>query len=104
MASQTKKTTTMVGALEDAVQMQELGKDDGEIEENPTLQDNKVVTGNHLNTTRVEDSESQMVSAGEAKEYPTGAKFWFILLTLSFLLILGGLDINIVATAVPRYA
>lgn len=39
----------------------------------------------------------------ETKEYPTGVKFWLIILTMTALLILGGLDTNIVATAVPRY-
>ncbi|OAX85601.1 hypothetical protein ACJ72_00015 [Emergomyces africanus] len=34
-------------------------------------------------------------------EYPTGAKFWLIMLTLGAILILMSLDINIVATALP---
>ncbi|CAI7670061.1 unnamed protein product [Penicillium pancosmium] len=33
--------------------------------------------------------------------YPKGSKFWFTILTLCAVLILGGLDANIVATAVP---
>lgn len=33
--------------------------------------------------------------------YPTGTKFWFTMLSLCVILILGGLDANIVATAVP---
>ncbi|KAJ5107240.1 Major facilitator superfamily domain general substrate transporter [Penicillium angulare] len=33
--------------------------------------------------------------------YPTGTKFWLIVLALCVILILGGLDANIVATAVP---
>ncbi|KAJ9604998.1 hypothetical protein H2200_010387 [Cladophialophora chaetospira] len=33
--------------------------------------------------------------------YPTGTKFWFTILALCVSLILGGLDANIVATAVP---
>lgn len=33
--------------------------------------------------------------------YPKGSKFWFTILTLCIVLILGGLDANIVATAVP---
>ncbi|KAJ5995165.1 Major facilitator superfamily domain general substrate transporter [Penicillium waksmanii] len=33
--------------------------------------------------------------------YPKGSKFWFTILTLCVVLILGGLDANIVATAVP---
>lgn len=33
--------------------------------------------------------------------YPTGTKFWFTIIALCIVLILGGLDVNIVATAVP---
>lgn len=33
--------------------------------------------------------------------YPTGTKFWFTLIALGLILTLGGLDANIVATAVP---
>lgn len=33
--------------------------------------------------------------------YPTGSKFWFTIIALCVVLILGGLDANIVATAVP---
>ncbi|KAM0514597.1 hypothetical protein ACHAPE_006592 [Trichoderma viride] len=40
-------------------------------------------------------------TASEQEEYPVGAKFWFTVLSLVILLILGGLDGNIVATAVP---
>ncbi|KAL4882180.1 major facilitator superfamily transporter [Aspergillus karnatakaensis] len=40
-------------------------------------------------------------SSGEALEYPTGSRFWLIILTMSALLVLGGLDTNIIATAVP---
>ncbi|PNP38224.1 hypothetical protein TGAMA5MH_09794 [Trichoderma gamsii] len=41
-------------------------------------------------------------TASEQEEYPVGAKFWFTVLSLVILLILGGLDGNIVATAVPN--
>ena len=37
---------------------------------------------------------------GEA-EYPTGAKFWLLMLTLAAVLVLSSIDMNIVATAVP---
>ncbi|KGO37989.1 Major facilitator superfamily domain, general substrate transporter [Penicillium expansum] len=33
--------------------------------------------------------------------YPTGTKFWLTIIALCIVLILGGLDVNIVATAVP---
>lgn len=35
------------------------------------------------------------------REYPTGTKFWFTILSLCIVLIIGGLDNNIVATAAP---
>lgn len=35
------------------------------------------------------------------RNYPTGTKFWFTIIALCLILILGGLDANIVATAVP---
>jgi MFS family permease len=37
----------------------------------------------------------------EEPKYPTGSKFWFTIIALCVILILGGLDANIVATAVP---
>lgn len=37
----------------------------------------------------------------QERDYPQGTKFWFMLLAISAVLILGGLDVNIVATAVP---
>jgi MFS family permease len=41
-------------------------------------------------------------TASEQEEFPVGAKFWFTVLSLVILLVLGGLDGNIVATAVPN--
>jgi MFS family permease len=38
---------------------------------------------------------------GTEPKYPTGSKFWFTVIALCLILILGGLDANIVATAVP---
>ncbi|KAF5866938.1 hypothetical protein ETB97_008744 [Aspergillus alliaceus] len=48
-------------------------------------------------------SESLNVESNEEGElnYPTGTKFWFTIIALCMILILGGLDANIVATAVP---
>ncbi|KAH7392460.1 major facilitator superfamily transporter [Phaeosphaeria sp. MPI-PUGE-AT-0046c] len=45
--------------------------------------------------------ESGSGTTDEAPDYPTGIEFWFITIMLGALLILGALDINIVATAVP---
>jgi hypothetical protein len=53
--------------------------------------------------TRGDHIDPETHSAEEAEEYPTGLKFWLIILTISALVALGGLDTNIVATAVPRY-
>ncbi|KAL7966972.1 efflux pump antibiotic resistance protein [Trichoderma sp. SZMC 28014] len=46
-------------------------------------------------------SRPRSSQTSEQQEYPVGAKFWFTVLSLVILLILGGLDGNIVATAVP---
>lgn len=70
------------------------------------------------NSVAVDDSKASGMEGGEGndtslheenptdseitKEYPTGLKFWLIILTMAALIILGGLDTNIVATAVPR--
>lgn len=47
----------------------------------------------------MDDTGSTLQSIGQ--QYPTGAKFYFIVLSISLVLILCGLDQNIVATAVP---
>ncbi|KAE8370725.1 major facilitator superfamily transporter [Aspergillus caelatus] len=54
------------------------------------------------NFTREDHIDSETCSVEEAQQYPTGWKFWLIILTMSALVVLGGLDTNIVATAVPR--
>ena len=40
-------------------------------------------------------------TADTEPNYPTGTKFWFTIIALCVTLVLGGLDANIVATAVP---
>lgn len=97
------QTTIMTIVPEDAVPMRRLGKDCMEVEESTAMQDSKADEGSHSDLTGVEGIEPQTCLAEEAKEYPTGLKFWLIILTLGALLVLGGLDTNIVATAVPRY-
>lgn len=37
----------------------------------------------------------------EEAEYPAGAKFWLIMLTVGAVLVLSSIDVNVVATAVP---
>ncbi|GIJ89478.1 hypothetical protein Asppvi_008420 [Aspergillus pseudoviridinutans] len=87
MATQT--TTTTASAPDDAVQMRRLGTNGTVLQER-----NSDLTGeDHV--------EPETHSAEEAQEYPTGLKFWVIILTISALVALGGLDTNIVATAVP---
>ena len=44
--------------------------------------------------------EATMAAEGEP-DYPTGTKFWFTIVALCMILVLGGIDANIVATAVP---
>jgi hypothetical protein len=97
MATQT--TTTESGAA-DAIQLRKLGKDG--------LTDNNSTASPHLNldvlpvAENTEPVEPRSSSAEETQDYPTGIKFWLITIILGALLILGALDINIVATAVPR--
>ncbi|ETS78422.1 hypothetical protein PFICI_10484 [Pestalotiopsis fici W106-1] len=47
------------------------------------------------------DVSPETHSVGDDEDYPTGLKFWLIILDLGALLVLGGLDNNIVATTVP---
>lgn len=48
-------------------------------------------------------SDTEKSTVGDEKnDHPAGVQLWLIILTLSSLLVLGGLDTNIVATAVPR--
>ncbi|KAF2993243.1 hypothetical protein E8E13_000249 [Curvularia kusanoi] len=62
-----------------------------------TLRQNDVAQA----VTDVDQAGSLRGATAEMDNYPTGLKFWFITITLGALLILGGLDTNIVATAVP---
>lgn len=56
-----------------------------------------------LNVVEPTDRNDTNVTAEAAAEnnYPTGTKFWFTILSLCVVLIIGGLDTNIVATAAP---
>ncbi|PGH02378.1 hypothetical protein GX51_04686 [Blastomyces parvus] len=54
----------------------------------------------HVQTTALDEVIDPPVSSGQ-REYPTGAKFWLIILTIGAILILTAVDMNIVATAVP---
>ncbi|KAE8422257.1 major facilitator superfamily transporter [Aspergillus pseudocaelatus] len=78
-------TTTSVP--DDAVQMRRPGTTNTVVEES--------------NFTREDHIDSETCSVEEAQPYPTGWKFLLIILTMSALVVLGGLDTNIVATAVP---
>jgi hypothetical protein len=91
MATETTLMTTTTSVPEDAVQMRRLGRN------------GTVVEQNNLNLTGEDHIGPDTRSAEEAQEYPTGLKFWLIILIISALVALGGLDTNIVATAVPRY-
>lgn len=47
------------------------------------------------------DDDTTAAAATTEKQYPTGTKFWLTILSLCVVLIIGGLDNNIVATAAP---
>ena len=51
--------------------------------------------------SRTSDAGDGEVVSHPAVVYPTGLTFYLIVLTISLTLILGGLDLNVVATAVP---
>lgn len=53
-----------------------------------------------MQETTVDELSDPARLPGEA-EYPTGAKFWLLMLTLAAVLVLSSIDMNIVATAVP---
>ena len=64
------------------------------------ISDPTVNTNNHAQEVTAVDPPDLEHLSGEAG-YPTGVKFWLIILTSAAVLVLGGLDTNIVATAVP---
>jgi hypothetical protein len=98
----TIRTMTETNPTEDAIQMRRLRNTSMNSEESTTMQNNTTGDGVHAELAEAESSEAG--PAEEVHEYPTGLKFWLVILTLGALLVLGGLDTNIVATAVPRYA
>ncbi|CAF9902778.1 MAG: hypothetical protein ALECFALPRED_000014 [Alectoria fallacina] len=57
-------------------------------------------SGRHAQETTV-DAISDPAHSSVQPEYPTGANFWLIMLTVGAVLILTCIDMNIVATAVP---
>lgn len=57
-------------------------------------------SGGHTQETTVGEISNPTHSSVQP-EYPTGAKFWLIMLTVGAVLILTCIDMNIVATAVP---
>ncbi|PGH30341.1 hypothetical protein GX50_06899 [[Emmonsia] crescens] len=58
------------------------------------------ISGYHAQASSV-DEVTDPADSSIQPEYPTGAKFWLIMLTVGAVLILTGVDMNIVATAVP---
>lgn len=75
-----------------------------EIEPQDVVQTRKLASKSPaLDKIQPPEIELEGSSEPEIHEYPTGLKLWLIILTMAALLILGGLDTNIVATAVPRY-
>lgn len=57
-------------------------------------------SGRHVQETTVDEISGHADSSVQP-EYPTGAKFWLVILTVGAGLILLSIDMNIVATAVP---
>ena len=67
------------------------------------LQDLHIYEDQQQHTTLEQTIEPLSIepTQGTEPEYPTGTKFWSTTISLWVILILGGLDANIVATAVP---
>ncbi|KNG88130.1 efflux pump antibiotic resistance protein [Aspergillus nomiae NRRL 13137] len=57
--------------------------------------------GSATSAPTVETLTVESIPPDTEPNYPTGTKFWFTIIALCVILILGGLDANIVATAVP---
>ncbi|GAQ05977.1 hypothetical protein ALT_3298 [Aspergillus lentulus] len=75
MTAQT--TTTGTSVPRDAIQMRMLGANDTVVEQNT------------LDLPGKDHADPETHSAEEAQEYPTGLKFWLILLIISALVALG---------------
>ncbi|KAB8207243.1 major facilitator superfamily transporter [Aspergillus parasiticus] len=88
MATHTTTMTT-TSVPDDAIQMRRPGTNGTVVEES------------NSHPAREDRIDPETRSVEEAQQYPTGGKFWLIILTMSALVVLGGLDTNIVATAVP---
>lgn len=68
----------------------------------------KRISGKHTQETAIEkiselavDERSDPDALPEGSQYPTGMKFWLLMLNLAAVIILGAIDMSIVATAVP---
>jgi hypothetical protein len=95
------QTTTIESGTADATPMRRLGKDGSDADNSMTIPKNKQSVLSDVDN--IEGLEPRSGPAEENHDYPTGLKFWLIIITLGALLVLGGLDTNIVATVVPRY-
>lgn len=71
------------------------GNADGNVSGDPASS-----SGRHVQETTV-DQVADHADSSVQPDYPTGAKFWLIILTVGASLILLSIDMNIVATAVP---
>lgn len=86
MATQTVTETSAIATLSD-------------ITEPSKAYNASLSKASHVEPLEVEESPEHNDEA--EPEYPEGAHFWLIFASLAIVLILGGLDTNIVATAVP---
>ena len=88
-------TITEVECTEERTVVWAAGNADGNSLGNPASSSSR-----HAQETTV-DQISDLAHSSVHLEYPTGAKFWLIILTVGAVLILTCIDMNIVATAVP---
>lgn len=67
----------------------------------PTRTSNHEEPSKAANIQPLEVEEPTSKADDAEPNYPMGAQFWLIFVSLGLVLILGGMDANIVATAVP---
>ena len=112
MATATRQHTSTAASLDgepaNAIKMQKLtgGDEISHMNKKATAENNSNVSGDSTTEGAVQNGGegNTMTTREDGTSYPSGTKLWLAIFNLGALLILGGLDVNIVATAVPRQA
>lgn len=91
LCSVTKMSTTATDTVQEA----------DEIAISSIVSSSRPPSAHHRDPVRDTGLEQLELVEEKVEEYPTGAKFYFICLSMALVLILDGLDSNILATALP---